>query len=116
MYRATAILSRVHAAFFNYNYLSEMTNMSDEIVFSSIMTVLDLEFKRELQYHDKGHDSDNDYGLPGHNMKPVCIHLVSTTEASFNPVDYKGVQCLTSHSHQDYPGMGCLSTKESAND
>ena len=96
MYRATAILSRVHVAFFNYHYFSEITNMPDEIVLASIVTASDLELERTLHYCSEGYDSDNDYGPPGPIMRPVHIYLVSTTEASFNPADYKGEQRLTS--------------------
>ena len=92
----TRILGRVYAAFFNYHYFSEINNIPDEIVLASNMTALDLEFERALHYHNKGYDSDNDYGLPGPVMRPVCIYLASTTEASFNPADYKGTQFLTS--------------------
>ena len=45
MYRATAILGRGHAAFFNYHYFSEMINISDEIVLARSMTALNLKFK-----------------------------------------------------------------------
>ena len=96
MYRATAILSRVPTAFFNYNYFSKMTNMHDEIVLARIMTTLDSESERALQYHEKGYDNDNDYALPGTFMRHVHIYLVSMSEASLNPVDYKWAQCLTS--------------------
>ena len=50
-YRTTAILRRVHTAFFNYKYFSKMNNMPDEIVLAKIMTALDLEFERALHYH-----------------------------------------------------------------
>ena len=60
-YRATEILGGVQTAFFNYYYFSEVTYMSDEIVLMRIMTALDVEFKRALNYHDKGYYSDNDY-------------------------------------------------------
>ena len=60
------------------------------------MTALDLEFERTLHYHDEGYDSNNDHGLLGPVMWPVCVYLVSTTEASFNPTDYMGAQCSTS--------------------
>ena len=96
MYRATTIPGRVHTAFFNYYYLSEMTNMPDEPVLASIMTALDLELERVLHFHDEGYDSDNDHGIPGPVMRPVCIYLVSTIEASFSPIDYKGAQYPTS--------------------
>ena len=65
MYRATAILGRVHVDFFNYHHFNEMTNSPDEIVLARIMTALDLEFESVLHYHDKGYKSDNDSGLPG---------------------------------------------------
>ena len=92
MYRGTSILGRVHAAFFNCHQFSEMTKLSDEIVLARIETSLDLEFKRALHYYDEGCDNDNDYGLPGHIMRSACVFSVSTTEASFNPANYKGVQ------------------------
>ena len=98
MYRATAILHRVHTAFFNYYYFSKITNMPDEIVLARIMTALDLEFERALHYHNEGYDSDNDYDLPGPCMRPVCIYLVSVHEAAFNPTDYKEAQDATSPS------------------
>ena len=93
MYREMAILGRVYAAFFNYHQFNEMTSMPDEIVLARIMTTLDLEFKRALHYHDEGYESDNDYGPPTQVMKHVLVYSVSTTEASFNPTDYKGAQC-----------------------
>ena len=98
MYRTKAIHSRVHTAFFNYNYFSKMTNIPDEIVLEKIVTVLDLEFERALHYHEEGYDSDSDYGLPGPFMKPVCIYLVSTTVASPSTADYRGTQSPTSPS------------------
>ena len=91
-----AILGRVHAAFFNYPFFSDMTKMPEEIVLTSIMTVLDLEVERALHYHDEEYDRGNNYGLSGPVMRPVHIYLVSTTEASFNPTDYKGAQFLSS--------------------
>ena len=60
------------------------------------MTSLDLEFERALPYHGEGYYSDNDYGLLGPVMRPVYIYLVSTTDTSFNPADYKGAQFPTS--------------------
>ena len=51
------------------------------------MTTIDLIFERALHNHDDGYDSDNDYDLPGLFMRPVCIYLVSVTEASLNPTD-----------------------------
>ena len=96
--RATVILNRVHTAFFNYNYFHKMTNMPHEIVLAKIMTALDLEFERAMHYHVKGFDFDNEYGLQGPFMRPVCIYLVSTTEASLNPMDYRGTQGPTSPS------------------
>ena len=89
-YRATAIFGRVHTAFFNYHHFNEMTNMSDKIVLTRIMTALDLEFKRALHFHDEGYENNNDYGLPGPVMRPVHIYFVSTTKTSFKPTDYKG--------------------------
>ena len=64
-----------------------MTNMPDEIVWARIMTALDLEFEKALYYHAEGYDNDNDYGLPGQVMRSIHAYLVSTTEASFNPMD-----------------------------
>ena len=98
MYRATEILSRVHTAFLNYFYFSQMTYMPDEIVLERIMTAFDLELKRALHSHDERYDSDNDYGLPGPLIRPVCIYLISTTDASLKPKDYKGTQGPTSPS------------------
>ena len=54
MYKATAILSRVHTASFYYHCFSEMTNIPCEIVLARIMTVLDLEFESALHYYNKG--------------------------------------------------------------
>ena len=39
-------LVRVHAAFFNYHHINEMTNLPNEIVLARIMTPLDLEFEK----------------------------------------------------------------------
>ena len=89
-YRAAPILGRVHVAFFNYHHFNKMTHMSDQIVLARIMTALDLEFEVA---HDKGYESDNDYGLPTQVMRPVHVYSVSTTDASFNPASYKVAQC-----------------------
>ena len=62
------------------------------------MLALDLEFERALHCHNEGYDNDNDYGLPGPFMRCVCIYLVSTTEASLSPMDYRGTQGPTSPS------------------
>ena len=70
-----------------------MTHIPDETVFARIMTALDLEFERALYYHDEGYKSDNDYGLPTQVMRPVCMHSVSTIDASFNPTDCKDAHC-----------------------
>ena len=97
-YRATALLGRVQKAFFDYYYFSKMTNIPDEIVLVKDNDSIRLEFERALHYHDEGCDSDNDYDVPGPSMRPVCIHLVSLTEASLNPTDYKETQGSTSPS------------------
>ena len=89
IYRALAILGRVHTVFFNYHHFCEMTNMAGEIVLARILTALDLELERVLYYHDEGYDSNDESGLPGLFMRPVHVYLVSTIEASFNPTDYK---------------------------
>ena len=91
-YRVTAILGRVHTAFFNYPQFNEMTPMADEIVLARIMTALDLEFKKARHYHDEGYKSDDYYGLPAQVMRPVHVYSVTTTQASFNPADYKEAQ------------------------
>ena len=63
-----------------------------------MITALDLEFKKAMHYNDKGYDSDNDYGLPPHVMRPVHIYSASTTEA-FNLADYKEAQHIISSFH-----------------
>ena len=73
-----------------------MTHMPDEIVLARIMTALDSEFEKVQHYHDEGYESDSDYGLPAQGMRPVHVSSVSTTEASFNPIDYRGAQCHVS--------------------
>ena len=70
--------------------------MPDEIVLARVMTALDLKFEKALHYHDEGYETDKDYELPALAMRPLHIYLVSTTEASFNPTDYKGAQCSIS--------------------
>ena len=89
-YRGTPILGRVHAAFFISHQIKAMIYMPDEIVLARMMTALDLEFKKAMHYHDEGYESDGHYGLPPQVMRPVCIYSVFTTEAFFNPAEYKG--------------------------
>ena len=48
--------------------------MPDEIILARMMTALDLEFEKDMHYHDGGYESDNDYGLPAGVMRPVCIY------------------------------------------
>ena len=71
-----------------------MINIPDEIVLAWMMTALYLEFEKGLYYHDKEYESDNSFGLPAQLMRTMHISSVLTTEASFNPVDYREVQCL----------------------
>ena len=66
-----------------------MTYMPHEIVLSRMMTGLDSEFEKAMHYHDEGYESDNDYGLPAHVIRPVHIYSVYTTEASFKVAYYK---------------------------
>ena len=91
-YRATSILGRVHAAFFNHYQFDAVTYMLDDTVLVGMMTALDLEFEKAMHYHDGGYESDNDYGLPAQVVRSVHIYSVSTTEESFNPADYKEAQ------------------------
>ena len=91
-----------------------MTHMTDEIAFARIMTALDLEFKRALNHHDEVYESDIDYGLPTHIMRHVCVYSVSTTEASFNPADFKGAHCPISPFTPRQPRDKLLFIKESA--
>ena len=93
-----------------------MTNMPYEIVLTRIVTALDLEFEWALHYHNNRYDSDIDYGLPGPFRRPVCIYLVSTTEAPSTPHPTRGHNVSPLQSHQSDPGMSCLSAKETAND
>ena len=95
-YRAMSIFGRVHAAFFNHHQLDAMTYMPDENVLARMMTALELEFEKVMHYHNEGYKSDNDYGLPAQVMRPLCIHSVSTTEASLNLADYKEAQLTIS--------------------
>ena len=91
-YRSTSILEKVHKAFFNYYQFHAMANMPYEIILARMMTALDLEFKRALHYHNKGYESENDYGLPSHIMRAVCIYSMLSAEASFNMADYTAGQ------------------------
>ena len=70
-----------------------MTKMTDEIVLARIMTALNLKYERALHYH-----GDKDYDLPVPFMRPINIYMVSMTEASLNPMGYKGAQVPTSPS------------------
>ena len=58
-----------------------------------MMTVLNLEFKTGMHYHDERYESENDHGLPHLVMRPVCIYSVFTTEASINQAEYKVTPC-----------------------
>ena len=86
--RYTSILEKVHKAFFNYYQFNAMADVPDEIISARMMTTLDLEFKRALQYHHEGYKSDNDYGLPPWIARPVWVYSVFTTEASFDTADF----------------------------
>ena len=80
-YRSTSILEKVHKAFFNNYQLHAMVNMSDEIILARMMTTLDLKFERALYCHDEGYESNNDYWLPSHITRPVCVYSVFSAEA-----------------------------------
>ena len=90
--------------------------MPDEIVLEGIMTAFDLEFERTLHYYNEGYDSDNNYDLPDPFMRPVYIYLVSMTEASLNPMDYKRHKVPSLHPQQGHQGLSCPSTKQSPDD
>ena len=72
-YRATYILGRVRADFFNYHQFNEMTHMPDEIVLARSITPLDLEFEKALHYHDEGYESDNCYGTSSRYEACTCL-------------------------------------------
>ena len=91
-YRAMSILGWVHLAFFNHHLFNVMTYILDENVLAMMMTTPDLESEKAMLYQNEGYESDNDYGLPPHVMRPAWSYSVSTTEASFNPADYKEAQ------------------------
>ena len=69
-----------------------MIYMPDEIILARMMTPLDLEFEKPMYYHDEGYESDNDYGLPPQVMRPVNMHSGFTTNAFFQPSEYKVMQ------------------------
>ena len=81
-YRATSILRRGHAAFFNNHQIEAMIYMPDEIILARMMTSLDLEFEKAMHYYNEGYKSDNEYGFLPQAMRPVCIYSVFTTMAS----------------------------------
>ena len=86
-YRATSILGRVHAAFFNSIQVEAMIYMPYEIILARMMTALEREFEKAMHYYEEAYDSDNDDGLPSQVMRPVHTYSVFTTEASFNPAE-----------------------------
>ena len=92
LHKATSILGRVHAAFFNHHQFNAMIYLPDEIGLAKMMTTLELESEKAMHYHDEGYQSDNDYGLQAQVMWPVYIYPVYTTEASFNLADYREAQ------------------------
>ena len=62
-YRASSILGRVHAAFFNHYQFHTMTYIPDETVLARMMTTLHLEFEKAMHYHSDGCESDNNWHL-----------------------------------------------------
>ena len=81
-FRATAMLGRIHTAFFNCHQFDAEIYMPNEIVLAKMMTALDLEFEKAMHCHNEGYENDNYYGLPPQVMRPVCIFSVFTTEPS----------------------------------
>ena len=57
-----------------------------------MMTALDLEFEKAMHYHDEGYESDNDYGLPTWDMRPIHVYSVFTTEDPFNLAEFTTTQ------------------------
>ena len=102
-YRSTSILEIAHKVFFNYYHNDAMTYMPDEIIFTRMMTALDLEFKGALHYHDEGYKSNNDYGLQLQITRPIHEYAVFTTEASFNLADFTTAKCPISHFTPRHP-------------
>ena len=113
IYRAKLILGRVHTAFFNCYLFNKMTHMPDEIVLARIMTALDLELVKDLHYHDKGYESDNDYGLPAQVMWPVIFIQSQALRPPSTLQTTREHNVPSLASCQDDPGMSCLSIKES---
>ena len=87
-YRATSILERVYSVFFGSHQIEALIYMPDKTIVARMMTALDLKFETAMHYHDKGYESDNDYGLPPQVVRPVCIHSGFTTE-TFYLAEYK---------------------------
>ena len=98
-YRSTIALDKVHVAFFNSNYSSEMTTRVNEHLLAQFMLPLEIEFERALQFHDESYKSSDNYDLPKLLIKPTHIYSVSSTpETSFNPTDYQESATPTSPS------------------
>ena len=88
--RSTAVLYKVHVAFFNSDYFGEMTTRANEHLLAQFMLALENEFERALQFHNEGYQSSDDYDLPKLLMRSTHIYSVSSAaEISFNPTDYQ---------------------------
>ena len=90
--------------------------MPDEIALARIMTALYLEFEKAPHYHDERYESDKGYRVQAQAMRPMCFYSVLTTEASFNPTDYKGTHCTISPFMPTLLRDELLSIKGSADD
>ena len=90
-HRSTVIIDKVYKAFFHCNDYHHWALRPDQVLHSTFILALEVEFELALHQHDEGYDIDNIYDLPPMLKNTACIHAVtSTNEGSIDPSGSQG--------------------------
>ena len=106
-HRSTVIIDKIYKAFFNFDDLLHWAHRPDEILHSTFIVALEIEFKLALHLQDEGYATDNNYDLPQPLQTTACVYVVtSTTKASPH-----GIYSTNLPNHPDRKGSGTPTLK-----
>ena len=90
-HRSTVIIDKVYKAFFHCPDYLHWAHRPDQVLHSTFVLALQVEFELALHEHYEGYDTDNIYDLPPNAQKNYlhsCGH--STNEGSINTSGSQG--------------------------
>ena len=103
-HRPTVIIEK---EFFHCYVFLHWTHRPDQVLHSSFILALEVEFELALQEPDEGYDTDNNYDLPKLLKRTACIYAVtSSNRGSFDPSGSQGGAAFITPSTQTRRTVG----------